>query len=146
MIQVNLLSSNKNIRQNYILGWFKMNSRYFNDTDVSTTSKKSSIFVQQRCGSPTFLPKPFLRFDTRIDEPVGLIHASMEFIFEPSGSSIKFLLLVPWMGWWDTKQNWKQKAGGCAGDESSVLVVFLLCFCIRSSELKRGRGDEFQLW
>eukprot|EP00434_Breviolum_minutum_P017686 symbB.v1.2.015611.t1/scaffold1172.1/size134038/8 len=33
----------------------------------------------------------------RIDEPVGLIHASMEFIFEPSGSSIKFLLLVPFL-------------------------------------------------
>lgn len=33
--------------------------------------------------------------DARIDEPVGLIHASMEFIFEPSGSSVKFLILVP---------------------------------------------------
>ena len=38
-----------------------------------------------------------MRWSFRIDEPVGLIHASMEFIFEPSGSSVKFLILVPWI-------------------------------------------------
>ncbi|CAJ1387780.1 unnamed protein product [Effrenium voratum] len=31
----------------------------------------------------------------RIDEPIGIIHASMEFIFEPKHTSIPFLLLVP---------------------------------------------------
>ena len=31
----------------------------------------------------------------RLDEPIGLIHASMEFIFEPKHSSIPFLVLVP---------------------------------------------------
>ena len=60
--------------------------------------KTSSIFVQQRCGPQSLCTLVFLSPNiSRIDEPVGLIHASMEFIFEPSGSSIKFLLLVPWM-------------------------------------------------
>jgi len=49
------------------------------------------------CGMGVLLLRTLYHSAERIDEPVGLIHASMEFIFEPSGSSIKFLLLVPFL-------------------------------------------------
>ncbi|CAL1138244.1 unnamed protein product [Cladocopium goreaui] len=49
------------------------------------------------CGMGVLLLHALYHSSERIDEPVGLIHASMEFIFEPSGSSVKFLILVPFL-------------------------------------------------
>lgn len=49
------------------------------------------------CGMGVLLLHTLYHSSERIDEPVGLIHASMEFIFEPSGSSVKFLILVPFL-------------------------------------------------
>ena len=89
--------------------------------------KKSSEFLSN---------KDVLPQSTRIDEPVGLIHASMEFIFEPSGSSIKFLLLVPWIPLVRHKTTLKTKGRGIAKEMNLQFLLFLLVFFLWYMEFR----------